>query len=173
MRNYRPGSVAFSEELGKLDFNCVASARVQYDEGTTTALMVRADDSRKSRQRPSPKEVPKMKFFIPDVTDADQAEQIWQATTKFAKQTLGWQVTDRRIFRITYHHGEESHHAEVGKCQQREDSSGRRRPMGAEPVLAILQSNAYLVCTPTRGVLSGMPILVGQDELTWAEDFEQ
>ena len=34
------------------------------------------------------------------------------------------------------------------------------------------QKVGTLVCTPTRGVLSGMPILVGQDELTWAEDFE-
>ena len=114
-----------------------------------------------------------MKFFVPEMTDAEQAEQVWQAAKKFAEQTLGWKVTDRRIFRLSYIHGGESYEAEVGKSQHREDSSGRRRLSGGEPVMMILESNAFLICTPTRGVLSGMPILVGQEEVTWAEDFER
>jgi hypothetical protein len=76
-----------------------------------------------------------MKFCIPETTDAEQAERVWQATKKFAEQTLGWQVTDRRIFRLTYIHGADSYQA--------------GRPSGVQPVLVILESNAYLVCTPT------------------------
>jgi hypothetical protein len=113
-----------------------------------------------------------MKFFIPDVTDPQKAEEIWQATKAFAEQTLGWQVSDRRIFRIGYTHGGVSYTAEVGQPQRREESPGRGRAVGDDPVLVILESNAYLVCTPTRGVMGGMPILVGKEKLTWAEEFE-
>jgi hypothetical protein len=45
-------------------------------------------------------------------------------------------------------------YAEVGKPET---------PNG-ELVLAILESNTYLVCTFNRGVKRGMPFLVGKDE---------
>jgi len=38
-------------------------------------------------------------------------------------------------------------------------------------VLAILESNAYLICTPNRGGLRGESILVGKDEVSFIADF--
>ena len=103
-----------------------------------------------------------MKFFIPDAKTPDMAEQIYNAIKSFAKDTLGWNVSDRRIYRIEYYHDGKYRKAEVGKVT---DSNN-------ETVIAILESNAYLVCTPNRGVLRGMPLLVGANEARWVEDFE-
>jgi len=104
-----------------------------------------------------------MKFFIPHATTDDLTQQTYNAIKLFAKQTLGWNVSERRIFRIEYRHGGTYHTAEVGKIN---DTNG-------EEVIAILESNAYLVCTPTRGVIRGMPILVGAEEIRTIEDFEK
>ena len=49
---------------------------------------------------------------------------------------------------------------------------GEIEPLGGETVVAILDSNTYLVCTPNRGVLRGMPIMVGKQEVFDVEDFE-
>ena len=102
-----------------------------------------------------------MKFFVPHATSDETAEATWAATKKFAEETLGWNVSDRRIFSIRYRHDGQEYHSQVG----RED------PTEGE-VLIILESNAYLVCTPNRGVLRGMPILVGKNEAIVVTDFE-
>ena len=104
-----------------------------------------------------------MKFFIPDVEDVDEAEKIYDAIKKFAKMTLGWDVTDRRIFKISYRHNGNYYDAEVGKILK----------VNREEVIAILESNAYLICTPTRGVIRDMPLLVGGDSAISVTDFEK
>lgn len=103
-----------------------------------------------------------MKFFIPAAKDEKNAEDIWNATKKFAEQNLGWPVTNRRIFSLTYEHEGKVYHSEVGKPDQR---------IG-ELVIAILESDTYLVCTSNRGVLRGEPILVGKEEVRDIEDFD-
>lgn len=103
-----------------------------------------------------------MKFFIPDTDDEEKAEKVYQSIVSFAQQTMGWNIGNRRIFRIAYRHGGKSHVAEVGRIN---DTNG-------EEVIAILESNAYLVCTPSRGVIRGMPILVGQEEAFNVTDFD-
>jgi len=40
-----------------------------------------------------------------------------------------------------------------------------------EQLVAILESNAYLLCTMNRGVARGEPILVGKSEVVRIEDF--
>jgi allophanate hydrolase subunit 1 len=104
-----------------------------------------------------------MKFFIPDVNDEQLAVKTYQAIITFAKDTLGWNVSNRKIFQINYKHNSEYHEAEVGKNN---DTNG-------EKIIAILESNAYLVCTPSRGVIRGMPILVGIEEIFNIIDFEE
>ncbi len=104
-----------------------------------------------------------MKFFIPEVDDEELAEKTYQGIVSFAKETMGWDIGSRRIFRIAYHHGGKDRVAEVGK---------RETPQG-EVVLAILESNAYLVCTPSRGVIRGMPFLVGTKEAYNVIDFDE
>ncbi|MDE0484166.1 MAG: hypothetical protein OXI67_16425 [Candidatus Poribacteria bacterium] len=104
-----------------------------------------------------------VKFFIPKAKDDAQAEEVWESIKKFAEKNLEWDVSDRRIFSIAYHKHGEDYYVEVGKPD----------PRNGELVIAILKSNTYLVCTPNRGVLRGMPILVGGSELTEAVDFLQ
>jgi len=103
-----------------------------------------------------------MKFFIPKEDNTELAEKIYQSAKLFAKDTLGWVITDRRIFLIEYTHDGKYHKAVVGQINDTNN----------EEIVAILESNAYLICTPNRGVLRGMPILVGQEEIRHIEDFE-
>ena len=42
------------------------------------------------------------KFFIPKAKDDAQAQEVWKSVKKFAEETLDWNVSDRRIFSITY-----------------------------------------------------------------------
>jgi hypothetical protein len=102
-----------------------------------------------------------MKFFIPRATP-ENTERIYESIKAFVKTTLGWDVSDRRIFRIEYFHNGKEHKAEVGTLTD----------VNHEEVIAILECNSYFVCTPTRGVVKGMPILVGTDEITSIEDFD-
>lgn len=102
-----------------------------------------------------------VKFFIPKAKDDTQAEEVWESIKKFAEKNLEWDVSDRRIFSITYQKHGKDYYVEVGKPD----------PRNGELVIAILKSNTYLVCTPNRGVLRSIPILVGGSELTEITDF--
>ena len=103
-----------------------------------------------------------MRFFIPAAKDETQAEEVWGAIKKFAEETLGWEISDRRIFSIAYQRQDKDYLVEVGKPD----------PRNNELVIAILKSNTYLVCTPNRGVVRGIPILVGQDKVEKTTDFQ-
>ncbi len=103
-----------------------------------------------------------MRFFVPAVKDEAEAETVWEATKKFAEEMLGWKISERRIFSIAYRHEGKDYHVEVGKPD----------PRSHELVIAILESTTYLVCTPNRGVVRGIPILVGQDKVGKTIDFE-
>ena len=72
----------------------------------------------------------------------------------------GWRPTN---LRLDYRHDGKSMVAEVGKSDPF---------IGEEPIMVILESNAFLVCTPNRGVLRGMPILVGTEEIIKVTDFD-
>lgn len=102
------------------------------------------------------------KFFIPKAKDDAQAQEVWESVKKFAEETLDWDVSDRRIFSIAYQKHGKDYYVEVGKPD----------PRNGELVIAILESIIYLVCTPNRGVLRGIPILVGRSELTEITDFK-
>ncbi len=102
-----------------------------------------------------------MKFFIPKAKDETQAQEVWKSVKKFAERTLDWEVSDRRIFSITYQKHGKDYYVEVGKLD----------PRNGELVIAILESITYLVCTPNRGVLRGIPILISESELTDITDF--
>ena len=107
------------------------------------------------------KKTTEVKFFIPKTKDDAQAEEVWESVKKFAEENLGWDVSNRRIFSITYHKHGKDYYVEVGKPD----------PRNGELVITILDSDTYLVCTPNRGVLRGMPILVGVSELREVMDF--
>lgn len=103
-----------------------------------------------------------MKYFIPHSENASEAEQVLESIKKFVKMTIGFNTTDRRIYSIHFHHNGKDYFAEVGKPE----------PQINEEVIAILESNTFLICTPNRRVIRGMPILVGKEEVYSIEDFE-
>jgi len=104
-----------------------------------------------------------VKFFIPAEDNPEKAEGLYQAIKKFAQQNMAWEITDRRIRSIRYRHERKDLVATVGEPE----------PRTGEPVIAILESTTFLVCTPNRGVLRGMPIMVGKHEVFTSEDFER
>ena len=94
-------------------------------------------------------------FFVPGAEDdPDLAERIWLTTKLFAQEQTGWEVSDRRVFRVEFVHNGQELAAEVGQTE----------PLEGEQCIAILESNSFLVCTPNRGVDRGFPILVGDPD---------
>ena len=105
-----------------------------------------------------------MKFFIPHAENKEQENSVYKATKKFAKETTGWDIKDRKIYHIRYRHNGKYYEAKVGE----------REEVGGEEVIVILESEVtFLVCTANRGVVRGMPILVGREEIISITDFEE
>ncbi|MCH9758516.1 MAG: hypothetical protein K0U19_05340 [Proteobacteria bacterium] len=105
-----------------------------------------------------------MKFFIPSTEDKDQ-DAVYE-TIKAHLKELGFEASDRKIFKLNYKHNGENHCAEVGKKEDYPDG---------EEVIAIIYEelrNLYHVCTPNRGVTRGISILVGGDEVLSVTDFD-
>jgi hypothetical protein len=93
-------------------------------------------------------------FFVPGADDPELAEQVWHSTRSFAEEQTGWEVSDRRIFRVEYRHNEQDLESQVGQPE----------PVTGELCVAIFESNSFLVCTENRGVARGFPILIGTPE---------
>jgi len=104
-----------------------------------------------------------MKFFIPHAKDDAERDSVYNGIFKFAQETTWKDIIEKKIFAIDYKHEGKDYHAEVGKIEDVED----------EEVIAILESEAYLVCTKNRGVVRGMPMLVGKDEIKSISLFEK
>lgn len=92
-----------------------------------------------------------MKFFVPNAASPEQAEEVWQSVHAFAVETMERPVSDRRIYEIHYRHNGDDLVATVGEPE----------PLTKEPVIVILESNPFLICTPLRGVVRELPILAG------------
>jgi hypothetical protein len=100
-------------------------------------------------------------FFIPGIEDAKLAEESWQAIRSFVGQHI-FSATDRRIFQIRYTHDGHTIVARVGEIHDEI----------SEMVIAILETTeCYSICTPTRGVLRGIPVLVGKPDTLTVENF--
>lgn len=103
------------------------------------------------------------KFFLPKYeAEAAAAEEVYGAIRLFETGKSGWEILPDRIFRIRWSHDGKDYETEVGKPE----------PYEGAMTVAILRSNAYLVCTPNRGVIRGDPILVGLSEIRDVELFE-
>ena len=97
-----------------------------------------------------------IKFFLPPQKDDKLENEAYDAIKKFAKETTGWDITDRKIYHIKYHHEGKDYEAKIGERETRQ----------GETVIAILESTVtFFVCTPNRGVKRGMPMLVGKEEI--------
>jgi hypothetical protein len=106
-----------------------------------------------------------MKFFVPEVENAAQAERVYEAIRKFHIEQLDASLSARRIYRVRGTHNGKRFAATVGEPFE----------VLREVVIAILldeKRKCYLICTPNRGVIKNVPYLSGAHEIDHSEDFE-
>jgi hypothetical protein len=103
-----------------------------------------------------------MRFSFPGAKSPEEAEELYEATKKHAVKTMGWGIREKRIRSITFRVQGKALSAVVGRTPS----------VNSEVVCAILDSNAYLVCTPNRGYLRGTPMIIGKDEVYGVELFD-
>jgi hypothetical protein len=105
-----------------------------------------------------------MRFFIP-VQDAKIAEESYQSIKKFIEKQTGWPISDMHYYEIHYRHNDQDLSARVGGPD----------PLNGEKVFAIFKPknpiSPFLVCTYSRGVVQGQPILARHD--AQAVEFER
>lgn len=107
-----------------------------------------------------------MKFFIPAAKDKDQEDRVYNSIKQFLKDELGANMSERKIFSLSYKHNGNNYYAEVGKNDEIEK----------DVVIAILYEKTrdlYHICTPNRGVVRGMSILVGAHDAISVTDFDE
>lgn len=107
-------------------------------------------------------EPPTMDFYIPHAKDAAHASEIYQATIKHCEEQTGWRVLSKKIHALRNRHNGQEYIASVGSNDYFDGE-----------VICILEFEVtYLVCTANRGVLSGHSILVGREEVSDIELFD-
>lgn len=104
-----------------------------------------------------------MRFFISDVKNEEEALEIYEQIKKFAIKNTTFPITERKIYHIEYEHDGIEYSVSVGQMH----------PNNWEPIFAIFEANAFLVCTANRGVFIGEPILVGTTNISKIEEFEK
>jgi len=109
-----------------------------------------------------------MKWFMPHASSEETAREAYESIKRHVSDVLGVsRFSDRRIRRIAFSHNTKPVIAEVGQTMHLREIR--------EEVFAILyepERDLYHVCTPSRGVLRGMSVLVGANEVSSTEDFD-
>ena len=95
--------------------------------------------------------------------DKGNTEATYQAIVAQVKDQLGWKLSERRIYSLHYLHDKKEYTVQVGELVPREHRF---------QVLAIFESNAYVVFTRTPDGYSGTTILVDKNEALGVVDFE-
>lgn len=92
-------------------------------------------------------------FFLPFADSAATADEAYE-TIRSTMAKEAFPPTDRRIYRVAYQHNGRDLVATVGE-----------KDVDGETVIAILEvynpEQIYMICTPSRGVVRGDPILAG------------
>jgi hypothetical protein len=98
-------------------------------------------------------------FFVPATSTDELRDQTYVSICKFVETS----VDGPRIRALWYTHDGDEYFDEVGEI-----TSGPR-----EPVIAILErGDHWVICTPTRGVVRGGPIMVGIDSVVEIHFFD-
>ena len=102
-----------------------------------------------------------MKFFIPNL-GPDSTEIYYAGIRSFLAGDLGLKLTPRRVQKLSYNAKGKRHDVAVGK-----------QLSAHEVVFAILETNnAYLICTPHRGIGGEGPIKVKRKDAVEVVDFD-
>ncbi len=101
------------------------------------------------------------KFFIPG-NSTKASEEIYEWIIRYVKAMLDCEIDQARISSLDYTY----------KGQQFKATVGQVEPRTGQLVIAILRSNAYLICTPYYGVQRGAPMRVDFSEAVEVEYFD-
>jgi len=108
-------------------------------------------------------------FRVPGAEETDMTdEELYEAIINFAEQSFGT-ISDERIEGIRFREQDPKYEQDVIDVDV-----GDIFPITGEPIEAILYDESrdlYLVCTPTRGVAEGTPILVGHEKIREVRHF--
>jgi hypothetical protein len=103
-----------------------------------------------------------MKFFVPQAKPSEY-EAAYGAIIATLKDQFGWKISDRRIASLHHIHDKREFRTEVGELDPHEHRY---------QVMAIFESNAYIVFTKTPDGFNGTTILVDKTEVLAASDFD-
>ncbi|TYT60861.1 hypothetical protein [Natrialba swarupiae] len=109
-------------------------------------------------------------FFIPHAEDADEAEEVFEATAKFVEKQRGEVKREPRIYSVKYYDGDTDQTYEV--------SVGGNVPKVGEPAISIYESasdsfDVYYICTLNRAVAQGVPVMIGKNNVKRVEYFDE
>lgn len=103
-------------------------------------------------------------FHVPGAEEMEMThEEVYEAIVQFAEESHGAEVSDDRIKGICYRVSDPEDDKDLYDIKV-----GDVHPIKDESVEAILRDelrDCYLVCTPTRGVTEGRPILVDDERI--------
>ncbi len=106
-----------------------------------------------------------MYFFVPNTSDAEEAEFTYSAITEFNYARMPDKKSER-IFKLRWTHNRMDMNCEVGKPLPSYYGTGK------ELVMAILDAgHLYKICTPSRGVFLGDAVFAGKNYDTYVTYF--
>ena len=102
-------------------------------------------------------------FEFPTARDSEHANELWLMTRSYLAELIAAPIADTRIRALAWEHAGRRHRAVVGQ----------RLPQAGGIVLAICEARGeYLLCTPSRGFLTGQPLRVNNGTVRSVEDFD-
>ena len=107
-----------------------------------------------------------MKFFIPHAETPDASDRIYQQIKRNVQTQLGGGISEKRIFKFECEQNRTRYEFEVGKNANFHEVK--------DEVMAIYEwGDAYLVCTPSRGVSPQyLPVIINKSHTILVEEFD-
>ncbi|MGA0555343.1 hypothetical protein ACO2Q8_01745 [Larkinella sp. VNQ87] len=104
-----------------------------------------------------------MKFFIPFITEESQLKRVYERIVAYLIK-LGYEPLTDRVYQVDYELD--------GKLTT--EAVGRVSETSREVVMAIFKNDrGYLICSYSRGVASGHPIIAHYKHVKTVIDFSQ
>ncbi|HEY4965819.1 MAG TPA: hypothetical protein VII28_05435 [Puia sp.] len=103
-----------------------------------------------------------MRFTVPSTSSLQQSFDVFHGVRKFL-YSKGFQPYFSAISKIEYDHAGKKEIAEVNEVIG----------INGEMVMLIFEcENQFLICTPSRGVAGGEPIIIGRNEIIQISYFD-
>lgn len=110
-------------------------------------------------------------FYVPGAEGIETTdEDLYESIVKALEESQGAKVSDDRIQGVRYRDPHPKHEKDEFDIEV-----GDIHPVTGDKVEAILfdeSRGCYLICSPSRGVAGGVPILVGDDRVQDVEYFD-